>query len=313
MIKEVSILEMIKEMNLNCISVAKNDKFVKTSDVNRPGMQLIGYYEHFPVERIQVVGNAEYAYLESLPREELLEKLELFFSHDFPLLCVTRGHRLDEKIIEMAQKHNQFVVLSDLPTTRFISKISSYIGNKTAPTEVTHGVLVDVDGLGILIKGDSGIGKSESALELIKRGHRLVSDDAVEIRRLDDERLVGLSPELTQYMMEIRGIGLLDIKSLYGVGAVKPTKTIDLVAYLEIWDEEKYYDRLGMDDEFVEILEVKVPKITVPVKPGRNIAVILEIAARNQRQKFMGYNAAIEFNKKLISQLTASDSKQIKE
>lgn len=302
--RKVSMLEMIQEMDLNCINIALEDKYVETSDINRPGMQLIGYYEHFPVERIQVIGNAEYSYLRSLPTNELLQKLDLFFSHDFPLLCITRGHRMFEDIIALAKKHDKFLVLSDLPTTKFISKVSSYIGNKTAPMEVTHGVLVDVDGLGILIKGSSGIGKSEAALELIKRGHRLVSDDAVEIKRLDDDRLVGRSSKITQYMMEIRGIGLLDIKSLYGVGAVKPTKTIDLIATLECWDDNKYYDRLGMDEAFVEILGVQLPQITVPVKPGRNIAVILEIAARNQRQKFMGYNAAIEFNKKLISQLT---------
>lgn len=304
--RRVSILEMIQEMELNCINIAHNDQFVYTSDINRPGMQLIGYYEHFPVERIQVIGNAEYSYLQTLTSNELITKLDLFFSHNFPLLCITRGYKLSDEIVQLAKKHDKFVILSDLPTTRFISKISSYIGNKTAPMEVIHGVLVDVDGLGILIKGDSGIGKSEAALELIKRGHRLVSDDAVEIKRMDDDRLVGQSPKITQYMMEIRGIGLLDIKSLYGVGAVKPTKTIDLIATLENWDDSKYYDRLGMDEEFLEILGVKLPRIIVPVKPGRNIAVILEIAARNQRQKFMGYNAAIEFNKKLISQLSDS-------
>ncbi len=300
----VSIFEMIKEMNLNCVSTVQKDKFVFESDINRPGMQLIGYYEHFPSDRVQVIGNAEYAYLKSLEFDEMIEKLKLFFSHDFPLLCIARGHKLDEQILKMATEYDKIIVASDLATTRLISKISSYINNRIAPLEVTHGVLVDVDGLGILIKGDSGIGKSEAALELIKRGHRLVSDDAVEIKKIDEDMLVGQSPVITQYMMEIRGLGLLDIKSLFGVGAVKPTKSIDLIAFLESWDDNKYYDRLGMDDEFVEILGVKVPKIVVPVKPGRNIAVIFEIAARNQRQKTMGYNAAVEFNKKLITRLT---------
>ncbi|MDO5095759.1 MAG: HPr(Ser) kinase/phosphatase [Peptostreptococcaceae bacterium] len=312
MSKEVSVLEMIQEMKLNCINIAREDKIVKESDINRPGMQLVGYYQFFPYERIQVIGNAEYAYLQTLSNEEMLEKLDTFMTYNFPMLCVTRGHKISEAMISLAKKHDRFLVQSDLPTTKFISKISGYINNKTAPVEVTHGVLVDVDGLGILIKGDSGIGKSEAALELIKRGHRLVSDDAVEIKKLEDDMLVGQSPEITQYMMEIRGIGLLDIKSLYGVGAVKPSKTIDLVAYLENWDENKYYDRLGMDEEYMEILGVKVPLIMVPVKPGRNIAVILEIAARNQRQKFMGYNAAVEFNKKLITKLAKESRKNKK-
>lgn len=306
---EVSILEMIKEMQLNCIYEAKEDKLVSESDINRPGMQLIGYYTFFPVERIQVIGNAEFAYLQSMPKEARLKKLERFMTYDFPLLCFTRGHSIEEEVVDLAKKYDKFLVLSDLPTTKFISKVSAYINDKIAPIEVTHGVLVDVDGLGILIKGDSGVGKSEAALELIKRGHRLVSDDAVEIKKMEDDLLVGQSPEITQYMMEIRGIGLLDIKSLYGVGAVKPSKTIDLIAYLENWDDEKYYDRLGMDENYSEILGIKVPQITVPVKPGRNIAVILEIAARNQRQKFMGYNTALEFNKKLIQKLSKSAPK----
>ena len=304
---KVSIVELISDMKLNCINFSSLDKYVDTYDVNRPGMQLIGYYEHFPINRIQVIGNAEYSYLKSLKKDEMLSKLDRFMSFDIPLLCFARGHIVDDDIVEIAKKHDCFLVRSDLPTTKFISKISDYINNKIAPVEVLHGVLVDVDGLGILIQGESGMGKSESALELIKRGHRLVSDDAVEIKKIEEDMLVGQSPELTRYMLEIRGIGLLDIKSLYGVGSVKPTKTIDLIAHIESWDNNKYYDRLGMDEEFVEILGVKVPKITVPVRPGRNIAVILEIAARNQRQKLMGYNAAIEFNKKLISKLSQNN------
>lgn len=302
--KGVSIIEIINDMKLKCINFANYEKFVTTFDINRPGMQLVGYYEHFPNERIQVIGNAEYSYLKSLPKSEMIEKMDRFMSYDIPVICFARGHKIDDEIIDIAKKYDRFLISSDLPTTKFISKISDYINNKIAPVEVLHGVLVDVDGLGILIKGDSGVGKSEAALELIKRGHRLVSDDAVEIKKLEDDMLVGQSPELTRYMMEIRGIGLLDIKSLYGVGSVKPTKTIDLIAHIEPWDDNKYYDRLGMDENFVEILGVKVAQITVPVRPGRNIAIILEIAARNQRQKLMGYNAAIEFNKKLISKLS---------
>lgn len=300
----LTVNEMIKEMKLNCVNLSTKEYRLESGDVNRPGMQLIGYYMHFTEDRIQIIGNAEFAYLETLSDDNLKIKLAEFLSHDLPAVCLTRSHKPNDIFLELAKKYDKTLILTDLPTTKFINKVSEYVNHKLAPLEVTHGVLVDVDGLGILIKGDSGVGKSETALELIKRGHRLVSDDAVEIRLLDDDLLVGQSPELTKYMMEIRGIGLLDIKSLYGVGAVKPTKTIDLVTYLENWQEGKYYDRLGIDDEFTEILGIKIPKITIPVKPGRNLAVIIEIAARNQRQKEMGYNAAQAFNERLIDKLT---------
>ncbi|MGB5822524.1 MAG: HPr(Ser) kinase/phosphatase [Proteocatella sp.] len=304
MIETLSVKEMIEEMQLNCINLSTKDYQLELADVNRPGMQLIGYYMHFPADRLQIIGNAEFAYLETLSDENLKLKLDEFLSHDIPAVCITRGHKPNQIFCDLVKKHDKNLILSDLPTTKFINKVSEYVNHKLAPVEVTHGVLVDVDGVGILIKGDSGVGKSETALELIKRGHRLISDDAVEIKLLNDDILVGQSPELTRYMIEIRGIGLLDIKSLYGVGAVKPTKTIDLVAYLEVWQEGKYYDRLGIDDDLVEILGIKIPRIIIPVRPGRNLAVILEIAARNQRQKEMGYNAAQEFNERLIDKLT---------
>ena len=300
----LSVKDMIQEMQLNCLNMSTKEYRLESGDVNRPGMQLIGYYMHFASDRLQIIGNAEFAYLETLSDENLKLKLAEFLSHDLPAVCITRGHKPNQIFLDLVKEYDKTLILTDLPTTKFINRVSEHVNHKLAPLEVTHGVLVDVDGLGILIKGDSGVGKSETALELIKRGHRLVSDDAVEIRLLDDDLLVGQSPELTKYMMEIRGIGLLDIKSLYGVGAVKPTKTIDLVVYLENWQEGKYYDRLGIDDELTEVLGIKIPKITIPVRPGRNLAVILEIAARNQRQKEMGYNAAQEFNERLIDKLT---------
>lgn len=303
---KVSILKMIEDLNLECINCAPQDSYVESSDVNRPGMQLIGYFEHFPFERIQVIGNAEYSYLDGLRAEDRQHVLEKFLSYDIPLICVTRGQIVPEELVQLAIKHNKFVIRTDLPTTRFMSRISDYINDRIAPIEVVHGVLVDVDGLGILIKGESGIGKSEAALELIQRGHRFVSDDAVEIKRLEDDVLVGQSPELTRHIMEIRGIGILDIKSLYGVGAVKPSKTIDLIATLEKWDDSRQYDRLGMDEEYVEVLGVKIAHMVIPIRPGRNISVILEIAARNQRQKYMGYNAALALNERLLSKLQES-------
>lgn len=306
MANQVSILEVIKTLNLDCINEASKDCYITTADVYRPGMQLVGYYKHFPFERIQVIGQAEYAYISELTEEERVSKLNDFFSYDIPLVCFTRGNPIPEDLIHLAQVHDKFIVSTDLPTTRFVSRISDYINDKIAPIEVVHGVLVDVDGLGILIKGDSGIGKSEAALELIQRGHRFVSDDAVEIKRLEEDVLVGQSPEITRHIMEIRGIGILDIKSLYGVGAVKPSKTIDLVATLEKWEDGKYYDRLGMDEEYVDMLGVKIAHMVIPIRPGRNISVILEIAARNQRQKYMGYNAAVQLNERLMSKLLES-------
>ena len=306
MANKVSVLEMLDELNLECVNFASEDKFVRMADVNRPGMQFVGYYEHFPYDRIQVVGNAEYSYITEISEEERLKVLDKFMSYNIPLLCITRGRPVHPDILSYAKKYDKFVVTTDLPTTRFVSRLSDYINDRTAPVEVVHGVLVDVDGLGILIKGESGIGKSEAALELIQRGHRFVSDDAVEIKKLEDDVLVGQSPELTRHIMEIRGIGLLDIKSLYGVGAIKPSKTIDLIATLEKWDKTRQYDRLGLDEEYIEVLGVKVAHMVIPIRPGRNISVILEIAARNQRQKYMGYNAAVELNERLLAKLKES-------
>ena len=207
-------------------------------------------------------------------------------------------------MIQAAKKYNRIVLTTPMGTTKFIYKLLDYLNEFLAPETLMHGVLVDVDGMGILITGESGVGKSETALELIKRSHRLVADDSVEIKKIEDDMLVGKSPDSIRYFMEIRGLGILDIKSLYGIGAVKPTKIIDLVAHLEPWVEGKYYDRIGLDDEYINILGVDVERITIPVKPGRNLAVILEIAARNNRLKRMGYNAAQTFNENLMKRLS---------
>lgn len=304
--KRVSVLELIDELNLECVHYANSDRYVFTADINRPGMQFMGYYEHFPFNRIQVVGNAEYSYITALSSVERKEILNQFLSYDLPLVCVTRGRDIPDDLIDLADQHDIFLVATELPTTRFVSKLSDYVNDRTAPLKVIHGGLVDVDGLGILIMGESGLGKSEAALELVQRGHRLVADDAVEIKMLEDGILVGQSPELTRHIIEIRGVGILDVKSLYGVGAVKPSKTIDLVITLEKWNESSYYDRLGIEDDYTNILGVSVPHLTIPIRPGRNISVIIEIAARNQRQKYMGYNAAKALNERLISKLRES-------
>ncbi len=302
--KTVSIKKVIEDLNLEVVYMPEGvDYEVTSSDVNRPGLQYAGYFDYFAHDRIQIVGQGEYKYFEHLDLKTRGERLDKLFSYEIPAMIVTRGLKVNEDAINYAKVHKRILLSTTMNTTRFINKISNYLDDRLAPMTTMHGVLVDVDGIGMMIIGESGVGKSETALELVKRGHRLVADDAVEIRKIDEDGLIGQAPEMIRYLMEIRGIGILDIKSLYGVGAVKPNKFIDMVVQLESWKEGKYYDRLGIDEEYMDILEVPVEKITVPVKPGRNIAMIIEVAGKNYRQKVMGYNAAKEFNDKLMKRL----------
>ena len=296
----VSILQLIRDLNLRVEYMPEDsDFFVESEDVNRTGLPLAGYFEYFPYERIQIIGKTEFTYFENIDKDERRKRLDKFFSYEIPVLIVTRGLEISEDILEKAKKYKRAVLSSECSTTRFINKLSNYLDNKLAPHVTLHGVLVDVYGIGVLIKGESSIGKSETALELIQKGHRLVADDAVEIRKVDDSRLVGQAPELLKHYMEIRGIGIIDVKSLYGVGAIKNQKAIDLVIELENWNQQKYYDRLGLDREYEEILGKKVEKLVIPVKPGRNTSMIIEVAAMNFRQKGLGIDAAQEFTKKL--------------
>lgn len=296
----VSIKDIIKDLNLNIVYMPEGREYYVTSqDLNRTGLQFAGYFEYFAYDRLQIVGKAEYNYfsnIDSQTRENVLDK---FFSYEIPALIVSRDLEVKPDVIEKAKKYKRVVLSTKRNTTRIMNSLSNYLDNKLAPHTTIHGVLVDVYGIGVLIKGESSIGKSETALELIQRDHRLVADDAVEIRKLDESFLVGQSPELLRHFLEIRGIGIIDVRSLYGVGAVKNSKKIDLVIHLEGWDENKYYDRLGLDKEYEEILGEKVERLVVPVKPGRNTAMIIEVAAMNFRQKGMGYDAAQEFTKKL--------------
>ena len=299
-IDKVSVTDIVKDLNLDVIYQPEGKEFFVTSqDVNRAGLALAGYFEFFAYDRIHIIGMGEYAYFKNIDKETRKDILDKLFSYEIPCLIVTRGLEVDEDIIEAAKKHQKMVISSDRNTTRLINKVSNYLDNKLAPRVTVHGVLVDVYGIGVLIKGESSIGKSETALELIQRGHRLVADDAVDIVKLDDNRLIGKAPELLKYYMEIRGIGIIDVKSLYGAGAIKNDKQIELIIELEDWDQTKYYDRLGLDKEYEEILDLEVEKLVVPVKPGRNTAMIVEVAAMNFRQKVMGYDAAFEFTKKL--------------
>lgn len=301
-VAKVSIKEVIKDLDLEVVYMPENkDYYVCSQEINRTGLQFAGYFEYFAYERIQIVGKSEYnffGYIDEKTREEILDKL---FSYEIPALIVARDLEVKSDVIEKAKKYGRVVLSTKRNTTRLINRLSNYLDNKLAPHTTMHGVLVDIYGIGVLITGESGVGKSETALELVQRGHRLIADDAVEIKKLDDSVLVGQSPELLKHFLEIRGIGIVDVRSLYGVGAIKNSKMIDLIIHLESWNEERYYDRLGLDKEYDKILGINLEKLVVPVKPGRNTSMILEVAAMNFRQKGMGYDAAEEFTKKLAS------------
>lgn len=302
--KAISIDELIKNMNLETVYMPPKVKSIKVaaSEASRPGLQLTGFFKVFSYERIQVIGIQESEYILSLSPELRRERLRKLFEYPIPAMIITGDNPVFSEILEFSKEFERPLFKTDLPATKFISKLLGYLDDVLAPKTTIHGVLVEVFGMGTLIIGKSGVGKSETALELLKRGHRLVADDAVEITKVDD-MLKGTSPELIRHFMEIRGIGILDIKRLYGLGAVKKWEAIDLAVELEQWDRQKEYDRVGIDENYIEILGVKIPKVTLPVKPGRNLAMIVEVAARNNRQKQFGYNAANELDKKLKSEL----------
>lgn len=300
--RSVSIRDLAKDLDLEIVYMPDDVEYVvHYQDIHRPGLQFAGYFEHFTYDRIQIVGKTEYTYFSHIDRETRRAVLDKFFSYEIPALIVSRGLEVKPDVIEMAKKYNRVVLATKRNTTRLINRLSSYLDSKLSPTTSVHGVLVDVYGVGVLIRGESSVGKSETALELVQRGHRLVADDAVEITKIDENILIGQSPEVLRHFMEIRGIGIIDVRSMYGVGAVKDSKVIDIIIRLENWNDNTYYDRLGLDKEYEEILGIDIEKLVVPVKPGRNTAMILEVAAMNFRQKRMGYDAAQEFTKKLTN------------
>ena len=279
---------------------------ITTSDVSRPGLQLVGFVEYFDNRRIQIMGKAEFTYLEQFSTDERTKKLEDFFKLGFPVLIITRGLQIFPEMSDFAEKYNVPLLRCEYGTSRFMSMIIRYLSEQLAPCKTRHGVLCEIYGEGILIMGESGVGKSEAAIELVKRGHRLVADDAVEIRKISDSTLVGSSPEIIRHFVEVRGIGIIDVKEIFGMGAIKDEQQIDMVIHLEPWVKGKEYDRLGMVDEYTNIMGINVPSITIPVKIGRNIAVIVEVAAMNNRQKKKGYNAAVELNNRIMKQMEAN-------
>ena len=270
-----------------------------SNDLNRPGLNFVGDYDFYDEKRIQVIGNAEYGYLNKLTEEKRREVLDEYMSHKPPLIVITRSNEIIPEMLEAAKKYGVFLMRTTISTSRFIAGLISFLHVELAPRITCHGVLVEVYGEGILLLGESGVGKSEAAIELVKRGHRLIADDAVEVRRVSDKTLVGSSPENIRHFVELRGIGIINVRQIFGVGAVKVTEKIDMVINLEQWDNKKVYDRLGLENEKTDILGVNVNSLTLPVKPGRNLAVIIEVAAMSNRQKKMGYNAAEELMKQL--------------
>ena len=305
MASKVELKKVVEKMDLKNLTpdVDVEHIAIEVPDINRPALQLTGYFEHFDSDRVQLIGYVEYTFLEKMEEEKRKEIYEQFLSYQLPCVIYSRNLQTEPMFLEMANQSQVPVFVTEKKTSEFTAEIIRWLNVELAPCISIHGVLVDVYGVGVLIMGESGIGKSEAALELIKRGHRLVSDDVVELRKVSDVTLVGSAPDITRHFIELRGIGIVDVKTLFGVQSVRETKNIDLVITLEDWNKEKQYDRLGLEEEYTEFLGNKVLCHQIPIRPGRNLAIIVETAAINHRQKKMGYNAAQELYKRVQENL----------
>lgn len=313
--KGVSVKKIVEKMNLKLLNqeVDIRNRKVTTAEVNRPALQLTGYFDYFEKSRIEIIGRVEHTYVQRLSREQKLDVYEKFLSYHVPCVIFSRDLEPDSDFLRIATENDTPILSTDYGTSAFMAELIYYLGEVLAPCISIHGVLVDVYGEGLLIMGESGIGKSEAALELIRRGHRLVSDDVVEIRKINKHTLVGTAPDITRYFIELRGVGIIDVKTLYGVECVKEKQNIDLVIKLEDWKKDNEYDRLGMEEEYTEFLGNKVVCHSLPIRPGRNLAVICESAAVNHRQKKMGYNAAKELYRRVQENLQKSDEDELEE
>ena len=303
--QRIELSKIIDEFNLETLYLPDlpENIFVTCSRVNRPGLQMVGFYDHYEQARIQIIGIVEHLYLEQLSKEERYERLEVFFRSKPVGVIVTSSIQLGDYTEELAAKYGVPLLRTATRTSEFMAALIAYLNVQLGPKITRHGVLVEVYGEGILLLGDSGVGKSETAIELLKRGHRLIADDAVEITKVSATTLVGRAPEIIRHYVELRGIGIVDVRRLFGMGSVKNSEKIDLVINLEPWQEGKMYDRLGLDEQRTEILGIEIPSIVIPVSHGRNISVVIEVAAMNNRQKKMGYNTAEEFNKRLMESM----------
>ena len=306
----VTLAAMMKDMSLTAISLPKapEEVLISVPRINRPGLQLAGFFDYYEAARIQLIGKTEMNYLDCMSTEERNERMERFLATRPVAIIVTSGLSLEEDELELAARYEVPILSSEERTSELMAALIAFLNLNLAPRITRHGVLVEVYGEGILLLGDSGVGKSETAIELVKRGHRLIADDAVEIKRVSAKSLVGEAPEIIRHYVELRGIGVVDVRRLFGMGAVKNTEKIDLVINLEPWVQGKMYDRLGLDEERTEILGISLPSITIPVRPGRNLSIIIEVAAMNNRQKKMGYNTAEEFNKRIMESLGAGQA-----
>ena len=302
----VSLVSVVEELKLEKIYVPENyeELMVTKKEVNRPGLQLVGFFDHFDKDRIQIIGKVEYHYLQELPSQKRKESLSAFFEKGILALVISSSLDIFPELLEAAEEFKTPVLRSSYTTSELMGALISSLNVSLAERMTRHGVLVECYGEGVLILGDSGIGKSETAIELVKRGHRLIADDAVELKKVSSKTLVGSAPELIRHYVELRGIGIVDVRRIFGMGSVKLTEKIDMIINLEAWQQGKFYERVGLDTEYTDIMGIEIPTTTIPVRPGRNLAVVIEIAAMNNRQKKMGYNTAVEFNKKLMGQLT---------
>ncbi|WP_019153704.1 HPr(Ser) kinase/phosphatase [Robertmurraya massiliosenegalensis] len=306
--QKVRAKDILDKFKLELISGEEGiNRPITMTDISRPGLELAGFFDYYPAERVQLLGKTELTFIQKLDPEIRSERLERLCTDITPAIVVTRDLPVPDELIEASEREAVPVLRSNIKTTRFSSRLTNFLETKLAPTTAVHGVLIDIYGVGVLITGKSGVGKSETALELVKRGHRLVADDCVEIRQEDVDTLVGNSPELIEHLLEIRGLGIINVMTLFGAGAVRSFKKISLVINLELWDQTKQYDRLGLDEETMRIIDTSVTKLTVPVRPGRNLAVIIEVAAMNFRLKKMGVNAAEQFASRLSDVIEDGD------
>ena len=298
----ITLDKIINEFALEQIYVprATEEITISTMEVDRPGLALAGFLEIFNPQRIQIIGRAEHQYLSELSSQERSERIGHLFERSPVAVIYTSALGVHDEVITVAEENGVPILRTNIRTSEFLASIIAYLNTNLAPRLTRHGVLVEVYGEGILILGDTGVGKSETAIELVKRGHRLIADDAVEIKRVSSKTLIGTAPELIRYYVELRGIGIVDVRRLFGMGSVKDTERIDLVINLEQWQPDKMYERFGLDDQFENILGINIPALTIPVHSGRNLAIVIEIAAMNNRQKKMGYNTPEEFNKRLM-------------
>ena len=309
MMTHVTTKDIKDQFNLSLVSGEEGiGRHISISDISRPGIEIAGYFTHYPSNRIQLLGKTEISFLGLLEPEEKQDRMMKLCALDTPVIIIAHDMEVPEELIVASNEKSVPVLTTKMPTTRFSSKLTNFLESKLAPTTAVHGVLVDIYGVGVLITGKSGVGKSETALELVKRGHRLVADDCVEIRQEGENMLVGSAPKLIEHLLEIRGLGIIDIMTLFGASAIRSYKRITLIIELEIWDEKKPYDRLGIEEEKMEIIDTPITKLTVPVRPGRNLAVIIEVAAMNHRLKRMGVNAAEDFAKRLDNVITGNEN-----